>query len=333
MDLKLVIFDLDGTLVDTSEDITNALNHAVKPFGIAPLSVRETTALVGEGISRLIEKILGSRYSAIGAEVQSRFLEHYSEHLTDRSVLYPNVRETLQRLDGLRKAVISNKRESLSTRLLEALDLKRHFALVVGSDTVPERKPSAMPILHALSTLGVSAGESLMVGDSNYDIEAGKRAGLRTVAVTYGYRDRGILRDADHMIDDMGELIALMYEQGYLHARRKEKRYLVPDDYRGKINFRIQVSGDYASASLLDYSGNGIRIRVPVPVEVGSLRQCFASVPGPLSKEVSFKARIRQCSEHEGQYMAGAEVEEVAGEGWLRVFTRLHAFIAEQARH
>jgi phosphoglycolate phosphatase len=333
MGLKLIIFDLDGTLVDTAEDITNALNYAVKPLGVEPLGVRDTTALVGEGITRLIEKLLGSRYAALGAEVQGRFLEHYSEHLADRSSLYPNVRETLEGLGGLKKAVISNKRENLSRRLLEALDINRHFALVVGSDTVSERKPSAMPILHVLSALGAGAGESLMVGDSTYDIEAGKRAGLRTVAVTYGYRDRSVLRDADHMIEDMSELIPLLYERGYLEARRKEKRYIVPAGYRDMIDFRIQTPENLAAASLLNYSGRGVMIRLPVALEVGSLMEFIASVPGPLSKEVAFKARIRQCSEHGGQYLAGAEVEEVAGEGWLRVFTRLHAFMAEQARH
>lgn len=224
MSLKLIIFDLDGTLVDTAQDITNALNHAVEPFGIPPLSIGETTALVGEGITRLMEKVLGDRYGALGAEVQGRFIEHYTGHLTEYSAPYPNVRETLERLEGLKKAVISNKRENLSRRLLEALDLDRHFALVVGSDTVSERKPSALPILHVLSALGAGPGESIMVGDSNYDIEAGKRAGLKTVAVTYGYRDRSVLKDADHMIEDMGELIPLLSERGYIEAQRPEGR-------------------------------------------------------------------------------------------------------------
>jgi phosphoglycolate phosphatase len=332
MRLKLIIFDLDGTLVDTAQDITNALNHAVAPLGIAPLSIGETTALVGEGITRLMEKVLGERYGALGAEVQGRFIEYYSGHLTEHSAPYPNVIETLERLGGLMKAVISNKRESLSRRLLEALDMDRHFALVVGSDTLSERKPSAVPILHVLSVLGAGPGESMMVGDSNYDIEAGKRAGLRTVAVTYGYRDRSVLKDADHLIEDMGKLIPLLYHRGYLEARRKQKRYIVPEGFRDRIDFRVQGSGDLAPASLLNYSGRGVMVRLPVPVEVGSVMDFTASVPGPLSKEVAFRARIRQCSEQGGQYVAGAEVEEVGGEGWLRVFARLHALIAEHAR-
>lgn len=215
--LKLVIFDLDGTLVDTSIDIKNALNYAILPFGLPPLALNETIAMVGEGLSRLVEKILqraasdGSNKSE-GAkdEVLGRFLEYYSAHLMDNSTVYPGVRETLERLGGIKKAVISNKREALSKRLLEELGLSRHFDLIAGGDTAAEKKPSAAPVLYVLSALNVSAPECVMVGDSNYDIEAGKKAGVGTVAVTYGYRGREALMGADRMIDGMAELVGLL---------------------------------------------------------------------------------------------------------------------------
>jgi phosphoglycolate phosphatase len=210
MAIKLIIFDLDGTLVDTSIDITNALNYALKPYGLKNLTVDDTVKMVGEGITRLIEKLLGDKKIQERDDVIKKFLDYYSEHLIDYSSVYPQVRETLNKLDGYKRAVISNKREYLSTELLGKLDLLKYFNLVIGSDTTPEKKPSAVPVIHAVTELGVGPQESIMVGDSNYDIEAGKKAGVKTVAVTYGYRERQYLMDADYMIDSIEELLTLL---------------------------------------------------------------------------------------------------------------------------
>jgi phosphoglycolate phosphatase len=210
MAIKLIIFDLDGTLVDTRIDITNALNYVLKPYGLKDLTVDDTVKMVGEGITRLIEKALGDEKIQARDNVIKRFLDYYSEHLIDYSSIYPYVRETLDKLNGYKKAVISNKREYLSTELLGKLDLLKYFNLVIGSDTTSERKPSAIPVIHAVTKFGVGPQESIMVGDSNYDIEAGKKAGVKTVAVTYGYRERQYLMDADYMIDSIEELLELL---------------------------------------------------------------------------------------------------------------------------
>ncbi|OHE57989.1 MAG: hypothetical protein A2Z47_15220 [Thermodesulfovibrio sp. RBG_19FT_COMBO_42_12] len=210
MAIKLIIFDLDGTLVDTSIDITNALNYALKPYGLKDLTVNDSVKMVGEGITRLIEKLLGDKKIQARDDVIKKFLDYYSEHLIDYSSVYPHVKETIEKLDGYKKAVISNKREYLSTELLGKLDLLKYFNLVIGSDTTSEKKPSAIPVIHAVTKLGVGPQESIMVGDSNYDIEAGKKAGVKTVAVTYGYRERQYLMDADYMIDSIEELFELL---------------------------------------------------------------------------------------------------------------------------
>ena len=215
MQIKLIIFDLDGTLVDTSGDITNALNYALKPYGLRDLTVEDTIKMVGEGITRLIEKLLESERIQMRDTVIKRFLDYYSEHLVDFSTPYPHVRETLEKLNDYKKAVISNKREYLSTRLLDKLDLLKYFDLVVGSDTTSERKPSAIPVIYVFTKLGVNPDQSIIVGDSNYDIEAGKKAGLKTVAVTYGYRERQYLIDADYIIDSMKDLLTLLDTNSY----------------------------------------------------------------------------------------------------------------------
>jgi len=210
MPIKLIMFDLDGTLVDTSKDITNALNYAIKPYGLKDLTVEDTIKMIGEGITRLIEKVLSDEKSQWRDEVIKRFLAYYSEHLIDYSSVYPYVRETLEKLNGYKKAVISNKKEYLSMKLLDKLGLLKYFNLVIGSDTTSERKPSPIPVIHVFTKLGVDPHESIIVGDSNYDIEAGKRAGIKTVAVTYGYRERQYLLDADYIIDTIKDLFTVL---------------------------------------------------------------------------------------------------------------------------
>jgi phosphoglycolate phosphatase len=210
MSIQLLLFDLDGTLVDTIIDITNALNYALMSTGIRNLTVAETKQLVGEGITRLIEKVLGDENKNFSEDVKSKFLSYYTDHLVDYSLVYPHVKVTLKYLTNYKKAVISNKREYLSRQILNKLNLLEYFDVVVGSDTTPEKKPSAFPIVYILQKLGIGAKEAVMIGDSNFDVEAGKKAGVTTVAVTYGYRERKDLFDADYLIDAFNELPAVL---------------------------------------------------------------------------------------------------------------------------
>jgi phosphoglycolate phosphatase len=210
--LKLLIFDLDGTLVDTAQDIADALNYALKPFGVKTYSVEETKAMVGSGISRLLASLLPVQDDESRKMVTDRFIGFYSEHLLDNTEAYPRVKETLSRLNNYRKAVVSNKREGLSRGVLEGTGILQFFDVVFGSDSVPEKKPSPVPILKLLERFGLSRDEALIIGDSNYDIEAGRAAGLTTVAVTYGFRRRELLKDADFIIDRFDELLRVLPE-------------------------------------------------------------------------------------------------------------------------
>ena len=210
MSIQLLLFDLDGTLVDTIIDITNALNYALMSTGIRNLTVVETKHLVGEGITRLIEKVLGDENKKFTEDVKSKFLSYYTDHLIDYSLVYPHVKTTIEQLANYRKAVISNKREYLSRQILRKLNLLEYFDVVVGSDTTPEKKPSAFPIIYILQKLGISVKEAVMIGDSNFDVEAGKKAGIKTVAVSYGYRARKYLSDADYLIDAFDELPSVL---------------------------------------------------------------------------------------------------------------------------
>lgn len=208
--MKLIIFDLDGTLIDSSVDITNALNYAMAPYGLKRLEVADTIRVVGEGITNLIEKLTGGEGEDVRKDITERFLSHYTDHITDYTREYPGVRETLEKLRGYKKAVISNKRELLSRKVLNGLGLLKHFNLIVGSDTAAERKPSPVPVIKVLEDLTEPRQNALMVGDSNYDVDAGKAAGVTTVAVTYGYRPVEMIKHADYLIDRMPDLISLI---------------------------------------------------------------------------------------------------------------------------
>ena len=210
MRYRLLLFDLDGTLVDTSRDISNALNHALRSLRLKELTLQETVGLIGEGITRLVEKVLEKRHMHLKDELKEKFIAYYEEHLVDFSSVYPSVQETLVLLSPWKKAVISNKREILSKEVLSKTGLEGYFELVVGSDTAPEKKPSPVPISYALGNFGIQAEQALLVGDSRYDIEAGKGAGVTTVGVTYGYGALEQIEGADYVIDSFATLPGLL---------------------------------------------------------------------------------------------------------------------------
>jgi len=203
-----MIFDLDGTLVDSSQDLTDALNHAVSGYrSAAPFAVTEVKQLVGEGVPRLIEKALGEDSRGNAGEVRARFLEYYRIHITDHTKPYPGIQDALDALSGCRKAVVSNKSAELSVQVLTNLGLARFFEMVMGSDSVSETKPSPLPLLTVMERLEAGARESVIVGDSEMDMRAGRNAGIPTCAVTWGFRSREVLKQfhpdfmANHPLD------------------------------------------------------------------------------------------------------------------------------------
>ena len=225
--LKLLIFDLDGTLADTSRDIADAINYALKPFGQKIYSVEETKAIVGSGISKLLESLippnphLAKRGNRSGLEKESRenakevvtgrFLKYYPEHMLDNTKAYPHVKETLSKLGNYKKAVVSNKREAYSKEILDGLGLLQYFDTVLGSDSVREKKPSPVPILDLLEKFNLSRDEAIIIGDSNYDVEAGKAAGIKVIGVTYGFRSKEFLKGSDIIIDSFEELLKVIF--------------------------------------------------------------------------------------------------------------------------
>ena len=209
MRIRLIIFDLDGTLVDTVEDLRASLNHAIAPLGISPLTYEQTRDYVGEGIHNLVLKVIGQERRSILEDVVDAFTRHYTQNVCVHSKAYAGVDETLCALDGISKAVLSNKREALSRLLLERLGLAHHFEVIAGPDTVPERKPSPRAVQFMLERFNVRPEEALMVGDSIYDIDAALAAGVEVAAATYGFRHRSTLTRATYLIDSFPDLLRL----------------------------------------------------------------------------------------------------------------------------
>jgi phosphoglycolate phosphatase len=211
--IRLIIFDLDGTLVDSILDTTNAVNYAVRTFGLkglTPSMVAKMLSVTNSAIG-VIHKVL-KQYNIHGDTnvPVERYLEYYSSHLTDMTVMYPETKETLEALNGYSKAIVTNKPERFAVKILNSLGLYKHFKIIVGGDTVPERKPSPAPIIHILTNLNVKPEDAILVGDGKADIDSGKASNLKTVAATYGYGEAGFEKEADFVIETIPNLLEVV---------------------------------------------------------------------------------------------------------------------------
>lgn len=197
--VRLLVFDLDGTLIDSKEDLANSVNHALVEFGLAPLPRRLIYGYVGNGATMLIRRALGPEREEALPEVLGVFLDHYGRHLLDTTVPYPGVEGSLREHSGrYEMAVLTNKPVGMTREILDGLSLSRHFVDVRGGDSFPSKKPDPEGLLGILGSRAASPVEALMVGDSAADVLAGKGAGTPTCGVTYGLGAGGF---ADHPPD------------------------------------------------------------------------------------------------------------------------------------
>lgn len=210
----IIGFDLDGTLIDTSPDLADALNHALAVIGRGPLPVADVQKMVGRGAKVMLTRALTVTGDATPEVIERLFpilIDYYAAHIADRSVPYAGVIEALDglRAQGYRLAVCTNKLEHLARLVLDALDMTDRFVAVVGGDTTPKLKPDPAP-LHAMIA-AAGGGRTLFVGDSDNDIDAAKAAGVPSIAVSFGYvpGDPAAL-GADRVIRHYDELVPLV---------------------------------------------------------------------------------------------------------------------------
>lgn len=195
MTAPLVVFDLDGTLIDTAPDLVASLNHTIASVGLAPVGYEDLTFLVGNGAKVMIEKAFVLREKPLDPQalpqLLERFITHYSATMPGDSRPYPGLLDALERLKvaGFRLAVCTNKMEQLAVTLIERLKLTHHFAAITGGDTFAVRKPDAAHLLGTVERAKADPRRAVMIGDSINDIMVARNAGIPSIAVPFGYSD------------------------------------------------------------------------------------------------------------------------------------------------
>ena len=208
-----IVFDLDGTLVDTAPDLISALNFVLDREGLAPVPLHAARNLIGAGARRLIERALeleGRHASPQDiARLTADFIEYYAEHIAEASRPFEGLESALDELSsrGFRFAVCTNKLEWLSTRLLDQLGLSGRFAAICGADTFGVAKPDPAILRETIARAGGEMSSSIMVGDAGTDIGVARRAGVPVIGVSFGYTEVPIAElKPDRLIAHMREL-------------------------------------------------------------------------------------------------------------------------------
>ena len=217
--IKLVICDLDGTLVDSVPDLTFCVDQMLTKLAMSPAGEPKVRTWVGNGVERLVSRALtgqmeGEPDQALFEKALPMFMNLYAENTSKLSCLFPGV---IQGLDWLTQhriklACVTNKVERFTTPLLKGLGIYEHFEIVLSGDSLPEKKPSPMPLLHAAKHVGVAPKKCLMVGDSISDVRAARAANLPIICLTYGYNHGQDIHTAnpDKVINSLSELPALL---------------------------------------------------------------------------------------------------------------------------
>lgn len=212
--MDLLIFDLDGTLIDSQLDLAHAVNATRGHMGMAPLPNETVYSYVGQGAPVLVRRSLGP--SASDTDVErglAYFLQYYREHMLDNTVLYTGVRESLDAfLDaGKTMAVLTNKPVRFSEAIIEGLGLSRHFFRIYGGNSFEQKKPDPIGIDTLLRESGTGRDRTMMIGDSAIDIRTARNASVRAVGVTYGFQPETLKTDPpDILLDKLEDLVPIV---------------------------------------------------------------------------------------------------------------------------
>ncbi|MBI2898916.1 MAG: HAD-IA family hydrolase [Planctomycetes bacterium] len=195
----LLLFDLDGTLADTADDIADSLLSVLDAAGRPPLPRADIVAAIGNGVRRLVERTTPPPHE----EIVARFMTVYASRCLQRTRLYPGVLETLGRLPG-RKVILTNKPADLSHTIVRGLAIAGFFERIYGGDSLPARKPDREVVRAILAETG--ARRPVLIGDSGVDVQTARNAGIPVIVVTYGYHKPGDLDAADARVDRFEKL-------------------------------------------------------------------------------------------------------------------------------
>jgi len=212
---NLVLFDLDGTLVDSAADLYRAMNLSLEKLGFATVTEAQVRVWVGKGAAKLCEAVLEHLFGQVDAQQQeqllSTFVDVYAQELCVNTRVYEGVLPFLDycQTHNITMACVTNKPEHLAKGILGILQLSPYFKIVIGGDSLSERKPHPLPLLHCVELEGTSTAETLMIGDSSNDVEAARRAGIDCIVVSYGYNHGESIYDCQpqQVVDHLAELV------------------------------------------------------------------------------------------------------------------------------
>lgn len=212
---ELIIFDLDGTLIDSKLDLANSVNFTRQEMGLSVLEHRLIFSYIGDGATMLIRRAMGEGLGELDIQrALEIFLSHYREHLLDNTTLYPGVAETLDALRSLHLAVLTNKPLRPTQAILQGLQVHDRFAVAYGGNSFDQKKPHPVGIEQILSDTGAAREQTLMVGDSYIDIQTGCNAAVATCGVTYGLASDTLhVSKPDFLIDDLRQLSRIVFPE------------------------------------------------------------------------------------------------------------------------
>ena len=208
-----IVWDLDGTIIDSAPDLGGALNTLLQNHGKPPVDETRVRSMIGNGVAKLIERGFAESDSRVGEielqSLQPEFMSIYCARATQLSRLYPGAESAIKAFheSGVAQAVCTNKPESVSRAILEDMNLAQYFEIVVGGDTLEQRKPHPLPLRSCLDVLGSDVDSTLMIGDSAVDVETAKAIGMMVGIVTHGYARQPVeTLGADFLISNLATL-------------------------------------------------------------------------------------------------------------------------------
>ncbi|MFA5168693.1 MAG: HAD-IA family hydrolase [Candidatus Omnitrophota bacterium] len=214
---KLILYDLDGTLVDTRRDIINGVRYALEVLKGPDLTDNEIKDCVGTGLHALIKQVFRTEDEKLADQGSRLYREHYKKHMLDHTKLYSGVREFLEYFKDRKQAVVTNKPNPFSSQILEALGVAHFFFAILAGDNGLPFKPDPAAIRHLIEKTDAIAEEVIFVGDSPVDIQAARNAGVEVVTLSHGFASEATLREAkpDHIVHDFSQLLRLTREKGW----------------------------------------------------------------------------------------------------------------------
>jgi phosphoglycolate phosphatase len=210
--VRALIFDLDGTLIDSKQDLIHSVNAMLSELGREQLAAATISGYIGHGAPQLVARVLGDGCSEEERQHALQFfLSYYEHHKMDTTQPYPGVGETLEQLARMPMAVLTNKPVRISVRILEQMGISKYFRVIYGGNSFETKKPDPQGATRILRDLDAEPREALLIGDSEVDVQTARNAGTLAAAVNYGFgvHDRGAY-PADIYLDHFGELVTLL---------------------------------------------------------------------------------------------------------------------------